>query len=143
MAGNTRLLNQVSLENVGQLFNRQRLNAIKSGIRKKRIIGSLKIANRENEILHCRAELDSHADTCGLNNVAKILEFHGQVAEVSGFSNAIETLQDMPIVKGTVAYDNPKTGEVIILVFNQALYFGNILLHIVKSQSNEIKHYSR
>ncbi len=75
--------------------------------------------------------MDSHVDTCGLNNVARILEFHGQVAEVSGFSNAMESLPDIPIVKGAVAYDNPETGEVIILKFNQALYFGNKLSQIL------------
>jgi hypothetical protein len=89
------------------------------------------VVNNDNEILSCRAELDSHADTCGLNNVARILEFHGQVVEVSGFSNAMHPLQDIPIVKGAVAYDDHETGEVIVLVFNQALYFGDKLSHIL------------
>jgi hypothetical protein len=53
--------------------------------------------------------LDSHADTCDFNDVARIVEFHGQGAEVSGFFNAMESLQDIPIVKGAVAYDNPET----------------------------------
>jgi hypothetical protein len=43
----------------------------------------------------------------------------------------MESLQDIPIVKGTVAYDNHETGEVIILIFNQALYFGDKLSHIL------------
>ncbi len=52
-------------------------------------------------------------------------------AEVSGFSNAMDSLQDIPIVKAAVAYDHPETGEVIILVINQALYFGDKLTHIL------------
>ncbi len=53
-------------------------------------MGSLEMsAKTEDEMLHCRAELDSHADTCGVKNVARILEFHGLVTEVSGFSNAM------------------------------------------------------
>jgi hypothetical protein len=123
---NTRSINQVSLDNIGQAFSRRHLNAISSGIRKNnRIINSLEVVDNENEILSCRAELDSHADTCGLNNVARILEFHGQVADVSGFSNAMQSLHDIPIVKDAVAYDDHETGEVIVLVFNQALYFGD------------------
>jgi hypothetical protein len=40
--GNTRSINQVSLDNIGQAFSRRRLNAISSGIRKnKRIMNSL------------------------------------------------------------------------------------------------------
>ncbi len=71
----------------------------------------------------CRVELDSHADTCGVNNIARILEYTGQVAEVSGFSHALQTLEDIPIVKAAVAYDNPLTGETAVLIINQALYF--------------------
>jgi hypothetical protein len=129
---NTRSINQVSLDHIGQAFSRRRLNAISSGIRKNnRIINSLKVVDNENEILSCRAELDSHADTCGLNNVAQILEFHGQVADVSRFSTAMQSLHDIPIVKGAVAYNDHETGEVIVLVFNQALYFGDKLSHIL------------
>ena len=134
VSGNTRSIGQVSLDNVGQAFsNRRRLNAITSGTRKvNRSLGSFgSIPQAREEILHCRAELDSHADTCGINHIARVLEISGQVAEVSGFSNAMDSLQDIPIVKAAVAYDHPETGEVIILVINQALYFGDKLTHIL------------
>jgi hypothetical protein len=64
------------------------------------------------------AELDLHTDTCGVNNIAKILEYTYQVAEVSGFANSM---------KAALAYDHPDTGEVLILILNQALYFGDQL----------------
>lgn len=44
-------------------------------------------------------ELDSHADTCEVNNAARILEYTDQVAEVSKFSNTLPPLQNIPIVK--------------------------------------------
>jgi len=68
---------------------------------------------------------------CGANHVAKILEYHGQVAKVSGFLEAMESLKDVPIVKAAIAYDNPNTGESIVLIINQALYFGKDLSHIL------------
>jgi hypothetical protein len=68
-----------------------------------------------------------------------VLEISGQVAEVSGFSNAMDSLQDIPIVKAAVAYDHPDTGEVIIMVINQALLFwGQVNPHSVESKSIEI-----
>jgi hypothetical protein len=61
----TRLIAQVSLDQVGNAFNRQRLNAYMT--RKHytvRNMAAIKID--EAQIHHCRAELDSHADTCGV-----------------------------------------------------------------------------
>lgn len=55
------------------------------------------------------------------------MEFTGQFADVSGFANSLNTIQDVPIVKAVLAYDHPETGEVIVLIINQALYFGNQL----------------
>jgi hypothetical protein len=46
-----------------------------------------------------RAELDSHADTCGVNNIAKVLEYTNQLAEVTGFANSLEPLKTSPLSK--------------------------------------------
>ena len=72
-----------------------------------------------------RSELDSHADMCGVTELARILEYTNQVVEVTGFVNSFQPLKDKPIVKAAVAYDHPETGEIIVLILNQALYFGN------------------
>jgi hypothetical protein len=79
----------------------------------------------------CRAELDSHADTCAVNHVACIIAYHGKVAEVSGFSSSLNTIEYIPIVKVVVAYDDFVMGETTILVFNQALYFEDCLPNIL------------
>jgi hypothetical protein len=55
------------------------------------------------------------------------LEFTNQVAEVSGFANLLNPLRDIPIIKAALAYDHLDTGETIVLVINQALYFGDQL----------------
>jgi hypothetical protein len=112
---------QISLDNVSQPMSRQRTSGAY-----KILSRQLKSMNMqmEDEIKSGRAELDTHADTCGVNNVARILEFTGQVAGVSGFANSMQALQDIPIVKAALAYDDPNTGETIVLIINQALYFG-------------------
>lgn len=132
ITGVTRSINQVSLENASQAFTRRRLNAYTSmRIDSHRGIASMNVDNSFNEILQCRVELDSHADTCGVNHVARIIEFHGQVAQVSGFAESMEPMKDIPIVKAALAYDIPETGETVILIINQALYFGKHLSHVL------------
>jgi len=79
VSGVTRSINQVSLDNVSRAFTCHRLNAYRTGTRttvQRREISSLNSAQSER-ILECRVELDSHADTCGVNNVARILEYNG------------------------------------------------------------------
>jgi hypothetical protein len=76
--------------------------------------------------------LDSHADTCGFNNVAKIIEYYGPVAEVSGFSNNLDVLKDIPFVKAAIAYDNPYTAPQLSLghlTIQSPLYFDCLLLN--------------
>lgn len=131
---------QISLATIGQAMNRRQSNigAYNSGHRK---IMQVDITTRDNTFSEvCRTELDSHADTCGVNDVAYILEHHGKVAEVHGFSKSLQSMQNIPIVKAALAYDIPETGETIILVINEALYFGNQLNNILLNQNQMRTH---
>jgi hypothetical protein len=126
----TRSIGQISLDQAGNAFKRRRLNAYVTTRHylRRNVAAAIKTSDH---ILHCRAELDSHADTCGVNHIALVLETYGQVAEVSGFSDSMKPLQDIPIVKAAVAFDNLETGETVVVIINQALYFGDQLQHIL------------
>jgi hypothetical protein len=95
---------QVNLDNISQAINRRRIGAYQTIRRinktQMRMISNVK--RIATNIKQCRAELDSHADTCGVNDTALILEFTGQEAEVSGFSPSLQTLENILIVKATV-----------------------------------------
>jgi hypothetical protein len=121
----------VSLDNASQAFSRRRLNVCRSGQRISRPNREISSIKQSSEMLECGVELDSHADTCGVNHVAKVLEIYGQVAQVPGFAESMTPLQDIPIVKAALAYDMPETGEVIVLIINQALYFGDALSNVL------------
>jgi hypothetical protein len=139
-AGNAqRGIAQVLLATVGQSMNRRQssIGAYSSGQRKLAQINAVTSETTQN---HCRAELDSHADTCGVNDVAYILEYLGKVAEVHGFSKSLQAMQDIPIVRAALAYDNAETGEKVNIVINQALYFGNQLSHILLNQNQMRAH---
>jgi hypothetical protein len=76
---------QVSLQGISQAMNRRGIGAYSTGRKKEYRISVISKEFTSN--LSCRAELDSHADTCGVNDAAYIIEYLGQVAEVYGFSN--------------------------------------------------------
>jgi hypothetical protein len=113
------------LENIIQALTRQRTSGAYTSMTRSvssvRNMGSVSQSN----IRMGPAELDSHADTCGFNNIVKVLEYTNQVAVVTGFANSLEPLKNIPIVKASLAYDDAETGETIVIIINQALYFGD------------------
>jgi hypothetical protein len=79
----------------------------------------------------CKAELDTHADTCGVDNVARIISYTGRTVHVSPFTPGLEKIKDVPIVKAAIAYDNSIPGETYVIIINQVLYFDTALPHIL------------
>ncbi len=134
-------VSQMSLSTAGQSMNRRQsgIGAYQT-ITHRVMTRSIMAHTSSTEIKSCRAELDSHADTCGVNDVALVIEYLGKVAEVSGFSKSMTALQDIPIVKAGLAYDDPRTGETIVLIVNQALYFGSNLAHVLLNQNQMRTH---
>ncbi len=76
-----------------------------------------------------RTELDSHADTCvaGVNTVP--FWFTDHKVSVSPFIGEYAPLQDIPSTTAATAYDCPRNGSTIILIINEALYFGDRMSH--------------
>jgi hypothetical protein len=59
-------------------------------------------------------ELDSHANTCCVGNKTR-----GRV-KVTPFTKSLGTVTKVIIVKAAIAYYNPHSGQVYILILNQA-----------------------
>ena len=75
-----------------------------------------------------RNELDSHADTCALGPNFIILHYTGRVCDVAPYNaQAYEPQRNIPIVTAATAYTDQETGEVFIIVINEALWFGESL----------------
>ena len=53
--------------------------------------------------------------------------FTGQTCIMKLFTNKYEPVVDVPVVTAATAFDHPHTGETIILMFHQALWFGTLV----------------
>jgi hypothetical protein len=71
-----------------------------------------------------RCELDSHADTIVAGDNMALLEATGETVNITPFSDEYVPLENIPVATCGTAYDDPATGEVLLLVFGQALFFG-------------------
>jgi hypothetical protein len=75
-------------------------------------------------------ELDSHADTVVLGNNCTILSYSVRGwCDVSPYTDTYDAIKGVPIVKGATAWTSNLTGETIILLFNEALWMGEVMEH--------------
>ncbi len=72
-------------------------------------------------------DLDSHADTSVIGANCRIISFTNKSCQVATYHPDYPAMNDVPIVQAGAAYDDPDTGETIILVINQGLYLGDSL----------------
>ena len=70
-------------------------------------------------------ELDSHTDTICAGNNCTLMYYTNRACDVMLFSDSYNAKTDVQIVTACTAYQCPKTGQVYILVLNEALWFGN------------------
>eukprot|EP00978_Attheya_sp_CCMP212_P048981 scaffold599524_cov63-Attheya_sp.AAC.1 len=70
----------------------------------------------------CHTETDSHADTSVVSKECLVFHDIEIPVNVSGFDSSLGTVNDRSVVSAALAYDDPTTGEVIILVIHQAIY---------------------
>ena len=71
---------------------------------------------------------DTNADTCCLGCNFIPVYYTNRTADVYPYNDAYETIENVPIVSGSTAYDHPD-GTTSILIFNEALYYGNQMKH--------------
>ena len=90
--------------------------------------------------MKARCELDNHADTsCGGANCVP-LYFTGQVCEVSGFSQDIGKLDNIPVATVCTVWTSPKTGLSYLLILPQVLWFGTKLESSLINP-NQLRHF--
>ena len=70
-----------------------------------------------------RVELDSNADTCCVGGDVMIVNKTDRSINVTPFVQSLGTAKRVPIVTAAIAYDDPRSGKVFVLIIHQALYF--------------------
>lgn len=85
-----------------------------------------------------RNEMDSHADTCCAGANWTLIGLTGQTCDVSPFTQQYAAVKDVPI--GTCATSvTDESGETLILVCHQMLWFGDSLPHSLLNP-NQLRH---
>ena len=72
-------------------------------------------------------EIDNHADTICAGPNWKLLELSGEYCTVSPFSTDYQPKPNVPIAKCATVYTCQASGNSVVLVADQVLYFGDEL----------------
>ena len=85
--------------------------------------------NDSSDATYGRMELDSHADTIVLGSNAIITQYTTRECDVSPYADTYEPIRNVPIVTGATAITSSNSGLTYILIFNEAIWMGDLLDH--------------
>ena len=94
----------------------------------------------KNDVVYGKCELDSHADTIVAGSNCKLLNYTGKVCDVTPYRDDYEPVTNIPIVKAATAWQSPHTGQVYILIFNEALWMGDTM-ETTLLNPNQLRHF--
>ena len=78
-----------------------------------------------------RSELDSHANMIVLGKHCFPFESTGKTCSVKPFSSELGIAENVPIIDGAIAYEEPYTGETFILLMRNALYIPTMDINLI------------
>eukprot|EP00978_Attheya_sp_CCMP212_P022661 scaffold67994_cov67-Attheya_sp.AAC.2 len=86
------------------------------------------------------SEIDNHADTLCLGANCLPIYFTGELCDVVPYSDSYTLKKGVPMAQAATAYTHPDTGETVIFILNQGLWFGAELPNSLWNP-NQIRNY--
>ena len=125
--------------NLYKLHNRRQTNVSSfittnhRTISPRTISATSKSSSLKNEdIVMGRSELDSHADTIVAGANCCVIYYTGRECDVSPYSSDYKPVKGVPIVSAATAWQSPESGQLYILVLNEALYMPSLPNTLIK-----------
>jgi hypothetical protein len=75
--------------------------------------------------------MDTHADTCCAGSNWSVLEYTGQLCEVTLFLSSYETVTEIPIACCCTVWTDKMDSSEYLLVGDQMLWFGNQMINLL------------
>lgn len=88
-----------------------------------------------------RTDLDSHADQCAVRNNCLVVHDYDRPINVTGYDPSGPIAKDLKTVSAALAYDDPLTGETVILMVHQAIHIPDLwhnLLSTMQVRLNDV-----
>ena len=83
-----------------------------------------------DELPHCRAELDTHADTCAFGDCSYVLLDTGKRVKVGDYRDQ-QTTSNVAVVYQAICIDDDRTMETTMQVYHQSLHVPGMQTHLI------------
>ena len=83
-------------------------------------------------------EIDIHADTCVVGKHGRIAAQFDSTVNVTGYDPKLGTMKNVHIVTAALAYDEPTSGEVIILNVHQVVHIPSMENDLICSMQMQL-----
>ena len=84
--------------------------------------------------------MDSHADTIVAGSNCTVLSYTGKECNVVPYREDYEAVNNIPIAQVATAWQSPESGQLYILIFNEALWMGNSMKNSLINP-NQLRHF--
>ena len=111
-----------------------------SSLNRRNIAAALAHNTTKTTITHACIELDSHADSIVAGANCCIMHYTSRECDVSPYRDDYASIKNVPIVQAATAYQSHYTGQVYILILNEALWMGDSMKHTLINP-NQLRHY--
>jgi len=91
-------------------------------------------------ITYAKTELDSHADSIVAGSNCCIMHYTNRECDVSPYRDDYAPIKNVPIVQAATAYQSKYTGQVYILILNEALWMGDSMQHTLVNP-NQLRYF--
>jgi hypothetical protein len=78
-----------------------------------------------------RTEVNSHANKTCVGRHAHIFQNFGRQVNITGYDPSLGTVSNQEIVSAALAYNDPATDEVMILIIHQAIHIPNLKHNLI------------
>ena len=123
----------------GQTISNNRNISAFSSLNRRTISAAQAIA-ASTKITHACTELDTHADSIVAGANCCLMHYTTRECDVSPYRDDYASIKNVPIVQAATAYQSPYTGQVYILILNEALWMGDSMKHTLINP-NQLRHY--
>ena len=114
------------------------LSALQTGER-RRVSSATSSKTSKSGVVYGQCELDSHADTIAAGANCTVLHYTGKECSVVPYRDDYKSVT-VPVASVATAWQSPVTGEVYILVFNEALWMGDSMSNSLINP-NQLRHF--
>jgi len=118
---------KITLGQTTQTFSTSVSSIITTGHRQN--ISATDRISSSNKIVYGNIELDSHADSIVAGSNCCVLQITGRECDVTPFRDDYDSIKNVQIVQAATAWQSPNSGQVYILIFNEALWMGDSMKH--------------